>query len=69
MHVANDRHALWRCAAARDGSTPLARLELGTAADCFDRSARLAPKGDVVAVAEFEVNRLTEHLKAGEAGS
>ena len=54
---------------ARDSSTPLARLELGTAADSFDRYARLAPRGDVVTIAEFEVNRLTELLKAVGAGS
>ena len=54
---------------ARDSSTPLARLELGTAADSFDRYARLAPKGDVVTIAKFEVNRLTELLKAVGAGS
>jgi hypothetical protein len=43
---------------------PLARLELGAVADSFDRYARLAPDGDVVTVAEFEVQRLTELLKA-----
>jgi hypothetical protein len=42
----------------------LARLELGAVADSFDRYARLAPDGDVVTVAEFEVQRLTEFLKA-----
>jgi hypothetical protein len=54
---------------SRDSSTPLARLELGTAADGFDRYARLAPKGDVVTIAEFEVNRLTALLKAVGAAS
>jgi hypothetical protein len=66
MHVANDSHALSRCAGARDSSPPLVRFELGTA-DSFDRHARLAPKGNVVTVAEFEVNRRTEVLKAVEA--
>jgi Domain of unknown function (DUF4340) len=54
---------------ARDSSTPLARLELGAAAGSFDRYARLAPGGDVVTIAEFEVRRLTELLKAVGAGS
>ncbi len=54
---------------ARDNSTPLARLELGANADSFARYARLAPNGDVVTVAEFEVRRLTELLKAVGAGS
>jgi hypothetical protein len=36
----------------------------GAVADSFDRYARLAPDGDVVTVAEFEVQRLTELLKA-----
>lgn len=54
---------------ARDSSTPLARLELGAPADSFDRYARLAPDGDVVTVAEFEMRRLTELLKAVGAGS
>ena len=54
---------------ARDSSTPLARLELGAPADSLDRYARLAPNGDVVTVAEFEVRRLTELLKAVGAGS
>jgi Domain of unknown function (DUF4340) len=48
---------------ARDSSAELARLEFGRAADSFDRYARLAPDGDVVTVAEFEVRRLTELLK------
>ena len=54
---------------ARDSSTELARLELGAAADNFDRYARLAPDGEVVTVAEFEVRRLTELLKALGVGS
>jgi hypothetical protein len=54
---------------ARDSSAPLVRLELGAAAGNFDRYARLAPNGDVVTVAEFEVKRLTELLKAVGAGS
>jgi len=49
---------------ARDSSTRLARLELGAAANDFSRYARLAPDGEVVTVAEFEVKRLTELLKA-----
>ena len=54
---------------ARDSSTPLARVELGADAGSLDRYARLAPNGDVVTVAEFEVTRLTELLKAVGAGS
>lgn len=54
---------------ARDSSTALARLELGAAADSFDRYARLAPDGDVVTVAEFEARRLIDLLKAVGAGS
>jgi len=54
---------------ARDSSTPLARLEFGTAAASLDRYARLAPDGAVVTVAEFEVRRLTELLRAVGAGS
>ena len=53
----------------RDSSTALARLEFGSPADALDRYARLAPDGDVVTVAEFEVRRLTELLKAVGAGS
>jgi hypothetical protein len=53
----------------RDSSTELARLELGAAADSFDRYARLAPDGDVVTVAEFEVRRLTDLLKTLGAGT
>jgi hypothetical protein len=54
---------------ARDSSTPLARLELGAAADSFAHYARLAADGDVVTVAEFEIKRLNELLKAVGAGS
>ncbi len=54
---------------ARDSSTPLARLEFGAAADSLDRYARLAPDGAVVTVAEFEVRRLTELLRAVGVGS
>lgn len=54
---------------ARDSSTAVARLELGAAADALDRYARLAPDGEVVTVAEFEVRRLTELLKTVGAGS
>lgn len=54
---------------ARDSSVPLARVELGASADSLDRYARLAPDGDVVTVAEFEVRRLSELLKAVGAGS
>jgi hypothetical protein len=54
---------------ARDSSTALARLEFGGAADNLDRYARLAPNGAIVTVAEFEVRRLTELLKAVGAGS
>jgi hypothetical protein len=53
---------------ARDSSTPLARLEFGAAAESLDRYARLASDGVVVTVAEFEVRRLTELLKAVGAG-
>jgi Domain of unknown function (DUF4340) len=54
---------------ARDSSTPLTRLEFGAAAGSLDRYARLAPDGGVVTVAEFEVRRLTELLRAVGAGS
>jgi len=54
---------------ARDSSTPLERIELGANADSFTRYARLAPDGEVVTVAAFEVGRLTELLKAVGAGS
>jgi len=54
---------------ARDSSTELARAEFGGSADSLDRYARLGPNGDVVTVAEFEVRRLTELLKAVGAGS
>jgi hypothetical protein len=54
---------------ARDSSTPLVRLDFGAAADSLDRYAHLAPDGAVVTVAEFEVKRLTELLRAVGAGS
>ena len=54
---------------ARDSSAPLARLEFGAPADPLDRYARLAPDGAVVTVAEFEMRRLTELLRAIGAGS
>jgi hypothetical protein len=54
---------------SRDSSTPLARLEFGASADPLDRYARLAPDGAVVTVAEFEMRRLTELLRAVGAGS
>jgi len=49
---------------ARDNPTPVARLELGQLSGGFDRFARLAPGGDVVTIAEFEVRHLTGLLKA-----
>jgi hypothetical protein len=42
----------------------VARLELGQLSGGFDRFARLAPGGDVVTIAEFEVRHLTDLLKA-----
>lgn len=54
---------------ARDVPAPLARLEFGASADSLDRYARLAPEGAVVTVAEFEMRRLTELLRAVGAGS
>jgi hypothetical protein len=54
---------------ARDNSIEVARIEFGGAADDLDRYARLAPDGEVVTVAEFEVKRLTDLLKAVGAGS
>jgi Domain of unknown function (DUF4340) len=54
---------------ARDNPTEVARIEFGGAADSLDRYARLAPDGEVVTVAEFEVKRLTDLLKAVGAGS
>jgi hypothetical protein len=54
---------------ARDSSVPIARLEFGAMADGLDRYARLASDGGVVTVAEFEVKRLKELLKAVGAGS
>jgi Domain of unknown function (DUF4340) len=54
---------------SRDSSTALARLEFGALADSLDRYAHLAPDGPVLTVAEFEVRRLTELLRAVGAGS
>lgn len=53
----------------RDSSTPLARLGLDTLPDSFDPYARLAPKGDVVTIAGFEVDRPTDQFKAVGTGS
>jgi hypothetical protein len=53
---------------SRDGSAPLAKLEFGAPSDSLDRYARLAPDGAVVTVAEFEMRRLTELLRAVGAG-
>jgi hypothetical protein len=52
----------------RDNSSALARIEFGAAADTFNRYARLAPDGDIVIVAEFEVKRLADLLKTIGAG-
>ncbi len=54
---------------ARDAAAPLAKLEFGAMADSLDRYARLVPGGAVVTVAEFEMRRLTELLRAVGAGS
>jgi hypothetical protein len=54
---------------ARDNPTEVARVEFGGSSDSLDRYARLAPDGEVVTVAEFEVKRLTDLLKAVGAGS
>jgi hypothetical protein len=54
---------------ARDNSTEVARAEFGGASDSLDRYARLAPDGEIVTVAEFEIKRLTDLLKAVGAGS
>ncbi|MCK1712089.1 MULTISPECIES: DUF4340 domain-containing protein [unclassified Bradyrhizobium] len=54
---------------SRDSFTPLAKLELGALSDSLDRYARLAPDGAVVTVAEFEMRRLTELLRAVGAAS
>jgi hypothetical protein len=54
---------------ARGAATPLARLEFGASADSLDRYARLAPDGAVVTVAEFEMRRLTDLLRAVGAGT
>jgi hypothetical protein len=49
---------------ARDNSTEVVRVEFGGASDSLDRYARLAPHGEVVTVAEFEIKRLTDLLEA-----
>jgi Domain of unknown function (DUF4340) len=54
---------------ARDNSTEVARVEFGGTPDSLDRYARLAPDGEVVTIAEFEIKRLTDLLKAVGAGS
>jgi hypothetical protein len=54
---------------ARDNSTEVARIEFGAALDSLDRYARLTPDNQIVTVAEFEVRRLTDLLKAVGAGS
>jgi hypothetical protein len=54
---------------ARDASVPLAKLEFGASADSLDRYVRLAPDSTVVTVAEFEMRRLTELLRAVGAAS
>ena len=54
---------------ARDNSTEVARIEFGGALDSLDRYARLTPDNQIVTVAEFEVRRLTDLLKAVGAGS
>ena len=64
-----DRPTLIALFYPRDSSTPLARLEFGAPADSLDRYGRLAPDGAVITVAEFEIKRLTELLRAVGAGS
>jgi hypothetical protein len=54
---------------ARDNSAEVARVEFGGASDGLDRYARLAPDGEIVTVAEFELKRLTDLLKTVGAGS
>ena len=51
---------------ARDSSTPLARVEIGAAADAsgFSRYARLAPDGTVVTIAAYEARRLADLAQA-----
>jgi hypothetical protein len=53
---------------ARDNSSPLARIEIGSMAeDGFGRYARLSPDGDVVQIAAYEAERLIGLLKAAGA--
>jgi hypothetical protein len=50
---------------ARDGSSPLARIEIGSVAeDGFARYARLSRNGDVVQIAAYAAERLIGLLKA-----
>ncbi len=50
---------------ARDSSSPLARIEIGSIAeDGFSRYARLSQDGDVVQIAAYEAERLIGLLKA-----
>lgn len=50
---------------ARDSSSPLARIEIGSMAeDGFSRYARLSKDGDVVRIAAYEADRLIGLLKA-----
>jgi hypothetical protein len=53
---------------ARDNSSPLARIEIGSMAeDGFSRYARLSQDGDVVQIAAYEADRLIGLLKAAGA--
>lgn len=55
---------------ARDSSSPLARIEIGSMAeDGFGRYARLSQDGDVVKIAAYEAERLIGLLKAVGAAS
>jgi hypothetical protein len=64
-----DRYGLSRPAIiallyARDSSSPLARIEIGSMAkDGFGRYARISQDGDVVQIAAYEAKRLTGLLK------
>jgi hypothetical protein len=50
---------------ARDSSSPLARIEIGSMAeDGFSRYARLSQDGEVVQIAAYEADRLIGLLKA-----
>jgi hypothetical protein len=65
-----DRYGLSRPAIiallyARDSSSPLARIDIGSMAkDGFGRYARISQDGDVVQIAAYEAERLTGLLKA-----